>query len=255
MVTKITQNMLNYKGNLDVVAMQKSLNEVRKDLYLRKTEHKQKKSFAPSNLGFVGQCPRHWYYAFTGATYEEKFDQRSLAALENGKAAHVRIQNEYQIAFNAQLEVEIRKAHPPVFGYADVLAKIFGVWAIGDIKTIKDEKFRKLEATMKPDAGNWLQVLIYMYIKNINEGFLHYESKSSHEELFFPFSMTPRAKAYVERVFSWMEMVHDNAQRGELPKRPYEKTDYHCKYCPLAKVCWKDEDGHIELETLVLEKP
>ncbi len=247
--------MLNAKGDLDVVELQKRLNARRKELYGRPEAFKTKKSFAPSNLGFVGQCPRHWYYAFSGGDYKDKFDPKSSAAMENGKDAHLRIQREYREEFGARTEVEVRHDDPPVFGFADVILELDGIEAVGDIKTIKDEKFRRLEATMTPDAGNWLQVLIYMYILGIDNGFLHYESKSSHEELFFPFSMTPRALTFVESTLAWMRTVRTNALHGELPARPFEKTDYHCKYCPVFGQCWKDEPGNLQIPILKLDKP
>lgn len=247
--------MLNAKGDLDVVEMQKRLNARRKEMYGRPEEHKTKKSFAPSNLGFVGKCPRHWYYALSGADYKDKFDPKSSAAMENGKDAHLRIQKEYELEFGARIEVEVRWADPPIFGFADVVLWVNEIEAVGDIKTVKDEKFRRLEASMTPDAGNWLQVLIYMYILGIDNGFLHYESKSSHEELFFPFSMTPRALKFVENTLAWMRMVRDNSLNGELPSRPFSKTDYHCKYCPISGQCWSDEKGNLDLPLLKLEAP
>lgn len=250
MVTKITQNMINAQGPLDVLEIKSRLNQVRMELYGSPTRHKQKQSFAPSNMGFVGQCPRHWYYAFNGATYTDKFDPESSSAMENGKDTHKRVEREYELAFDADVEIEFTKDEPPIRGYADVIVNA-NVRALGDIKTVKDEKFRRIEASLKPDPGNKLQVLMGMDALGIDHGFLHYIAKSSHEELFFPFAMTPSAREALDKIYSWMSMVHENAIHGELPMRPYKRADPHCKYCPIFNQCWKqDEDGHLKIPHL-----
>ncbi len=260
MVTKYTQKAINASGKLDIPTLQEKLKAVRQKRYGRPPEFKTKKSFAPSNLGFIGQCPRHWYYAFNGANYEEKFSEQSAAALENGKATHERLQGEYlEALYGTHIEVKVVHDYPPIFGFADVIFEVNedGTKTLVDIKSIKDEKFKVLEIKLRPDPGNALQVLIYMYIKKIPSGLLHYENKNTHEELFFPLTMTERNKAYVERALSWMSMVHENAVNGELPTRPYEKTSWHCKFCPLAKKCWredKDLDGEVTIPPFELEE-
>jgi CRISPR/Cas system-associated exonuclease Cas4 (RecB family) len=263
MVAIYKKKMINAGSGLDVMAIEERLNLRREKMYGRGSSFKTKKSFAPSNLGYVGQCPRHWYYAFNGAVYNEKFNSRGNAALENGKDTHTRLQKEYQQEFGSEIEVPVRYNDPPIFGFADVEGEFpsvenGNVVAIGDCKSIKEESFWALAEKLKPDARHFLQVLIYMYIRNIEYGFVHYEAKSSHFELFFKFRMTDRNRAYVERTLEWMRIVHRNALEGELPARGFEKKSTQCSYCPLFNQCWKEDkdlDGELTIPNFVLEKP
>lgn len=257
MVTKNTQNMIARNKQLDISLLKAKLKDVRVRKYGRPTEFKTKKSFAPSNLGFVGQCPRHWWYAFNGVVYDEKFNEQYALAAENGKMLHTMIQEEYLEAFaGTHIEVKVATDIPPIYGFADIIFELNedGDKTLIDIKSIKDEKFKMLEATLKPDPGNSLQVLIYMYIKKIRNGLLHYVNKNTHEELFFPLTMNERNLDHVRRALSWMENVHKNALEGEMPVRPFEKTSWHCKFCPLSKTCWSDNNqGTIDIEPLRLD--
>lgn len=263
MVAKYRKKMINASSELDIIKLENRLVARREKMYGREASFKKKKSFAPSNLGYVGRCPRHWYYAFNGAVYDEKFNSRGQAALENGKDTHTRLQKEYQLEYGAEIEIPVSWADPPIFGFADVMADFDtkdggAVTAIGDCKSIKEDKFLALEQKMKPDARHWLQVLFYEYIKGVDVGFVHYEAKSSHNELFFPVIMTPRARAYVENTMEWMRQVYSNAVDGELPERGFTKKAPECSYCPLFNKCWiedADLDGNIHIPNFVLEKP
>lgn len=257
MVSKKTQALINRDGDLDVVNIKKRLDARREKMYGRPAEFKKKKSFAPSNLGFVGQCPRHWYYAFNGAVYGSKFVPAYAAAATAGIDRHTRIQKEYKEEFDAEIEGKISHSDPELFGFSDVIANFDGVIAVGDIKSVKNDKFAYMANTLAPDMGNALQVYIYMYVRNIDNGFLHYENRDTLEELFFPLKMTDKVREYVERALGWMRTVKDNAENGVLPERGFDAKSWQCKFCPVAKKCWSDDkdlDGEIKLPNFVLEK-
>jgi CRISPR/Cas system-associated exonuclease Cas4 (RecB family) len=253
MVSKIFQATMNSKhDSFDVVELKKRLDTVRKN---DKSSYKKKVSFAPSSLGFAGSCPRYWYYAFNGAEFDDKIEPASRAAMDSGIDRHIRIQKVYEQADleDVDIEKEVRYSDPPIRGFVDALVSMNGQTAVGDIKTVRSDKFNYIAQRMKVNKTHALQILIYMYILDVKYGYIHYEDKDTNAELFIPVTMTPRLKEYVERVFDWMRAVKENADNGEMPKRPFAKQAINCKYCPLATQCWKkdkDVEGTIDIEPL-----
>jgi len=253
MTSKILQGTIANKRNaFDVVELQKHLNVTREKDW-RDSGYRTKSTFSPSVIGgFYGRCSRYWYYAFNGAFFEEKFKPQSAAAMNNGTSSHERIQKTYEHSdVNAIIEKELKLDDPPIRGFADVIVTIDGVTAVGDIKTINASGYNYVENSMKPKPAHTLQVLIYMKILGLDHGFLHYENKDTHEELFIPVTMNARLSTYVDEVFTWMREV---AANKELPKRCFTKAAPECKYCPLSKACWKDKEGDIDIPKLKVIK-
>lgn len=257
MTSKVVQKSINYqKHTVDVVALKKSLDDARKEAW-RQSSFKTKQSFSPSVVGFgYGRCPRYWYYAFNGAVFEEKFRPQSAAAMDNGTLAHERIQKSYVAAeeLEAEIEKEILYSDPPIRGFADVIVTVNDKRAVGDIKTTKSSGYLSRVLNMKPSESHYLQVLLYMYVEKLDHGFLHYENKDTHEEVFIPIYMSERVRDYVEGVLEWMRSTY-SAREGELPLRPYDKKSVSCTYCPLSKKCWSDSEGEVDLPALVVMKP
>jgi len=209
-------------------------------------------TFSLSDGILTKNCSRYWYYAFNGAYFEEKFKPQSAAAMNNGTSSHERIQKTYEHSdVDAIIEKELKLDDPPIRGFADVIVTLDGVTAVGDIKTINASGYNYVENSMKPKPAHTLQVLIYMKILDLEHGFLHYENKDTHEELFIPVTMNARLSTYVDEVFAWMR---DVAANKELPKRCFAKAAPECKYCPLSKACWKDEEGVVDLPKLKVIK-
>ena len=257
MTSKATQKNINYnKNTVDVVKLKEVLDGARKEAW-RKSDFRKKTSFSPSVVGFgYGRCPRYWHYAFNGAVFDEKFKPQSAAAMDNGTLAHERIQKSYVQAeeLDAEIEKEILNSDPPIRGFADVIVTVDGKRAVGDIKTIKSNGYLSRVLNMKPSDSHYLQVLLYMYIEGLDHGFLHYENKDTHEEVFMPILMTDRVREYVEYVLDWMRSTYAAHTEG-LPKRPYEKHSVSCTYCPLSKRCWSDSEGTVDLPPLEVKKP
>ena len=64
------------------------------DTYESKAGFTQKKTFAPSTIGYGhGNCARYWYLAFNGADFEDTATPKAKAAMENGTFTHDRIQS------------------------------------------------------------------------------------------------------------------------------------------------------------------
>lgn len=210
----------------------------------RASKFTKKTSFAPSSFYTHGNgvCPRYWYYAFNGAEFEYENTARQRANMDSGTAAGDRIAKLYREAgILIDDEVEVRHEDPPVFGFMDLMVNWQGEEMIGEVKTTTTEAFSTRASKMQAPGYQLIQLLLYMYIFKKEKGFFVIENKNTHELLIVPVKMTDENKALIERVFDWMRMVHKNALEGELPKRPFTKSSFNCKSCPVKKKCW---DGY-----------
>jgi len=208
----------------------------------RQAKWTQKKSFAPSSFYTYGNgvCPRYWYYAFNGANFEYENTARQRANMDSGTAAGERIADLFDKAgiLNAA-EVEVKYDDPPIYGFMDLAVTWQGEEMVGEVKTTTAEAFAKRAAAMKAPGYQLIQLLIYMYVFKKEKGFFVTENKNTHELLIIPVKMTESNKQLIERVFEWMRTVHDNAVNGELPKRPFTKSSFNCKGCPVRSTCWE----------------
>lgn len=209
----------------------------------REAKWTKKKSFAPSSFYGYGNgvCPRYWYYAFNGANFEYENTARQRANMDSGTAAGERIATLFENAgiLNAA-EVEVRHEDPPIFGYMDLAVTWQGEEMVGEVKTTKTESFSQRAAQMKAPGYQLIQLLIYMHVFKKDKGFFVIEDKNTHELLIIPVKMTDEHRELIERVFAWMRTVHTNALEGELPKRPFTKSNYNCKSCPVRNTCWPE---------------
>jgi CRISPR/Cas system-associated exonuclease Cas4 (RecB family) len=218
----------------------------------------QKKTFAPSTIGYGhGNCARYWYIAFTGDEFEDTADALGKANMLNGTYVHDRLQTIMQKIPGRVKEVEreIVNADPPIRGFADVILNWNEKEVIGEIKSAKDEVYAIRQAAMKASGNHQLQLLIYMYVEEVDQGFFYYENKNDNEFLIIPINMTPTNKKVVEETLDWLRKVYQVYQDGTLPNRAFTKTQSACKYCPVKKVCWKKlDDGEVEIEAMVPPK-
>jgi CRISPR/Cas system-associated exonuclease Cas4 (RecB family) len=229
------------------------------DAYLtgRNLDRWQKKhTFSPSTIGYGhGTCPRYWFIAFNGADFEDKFDAIAIANMENGKQAHERLQTLLQSTkVLKEIEREILCDDPPVRGFADLILDWTGQEVIGEIKTVKDEIFSARQASMTPTTSHLIQLLLYMWVEKIKEGFVMYENKNNNELLIMPIVMNARYEKIIEDVIQWMREVYANYKEDLLPERPFTKSASVCKYCPVRKECWSGEMGDIQIRALDLPK-
>lgn len=207
----------------------------------RESKFTKKKSFAPSSFYTHGNgvCPRYWYYAFNGAEFEYENTARQRANMDSGTAAGDRIAKLFKEAgiLNGD-EVEVKYSDPPIFGYMDLAVTWQGEEMIGEVKTTTTEAFQTRASTMKAPGYQLIQLLLYMKVFKKDKGFFVIENKNTHELLIIPVKMTPENDSLIEGVFEWMRTVHKNALEGELPKRPFTKSSFNCKSCPVKKTCW-----------------
>jgi CRISPR/Cas system-associated exonuclease Cas4 (RecB family) len=202
----------------------------------------KKKSFAPSSFYGLGNgvCPRYWYYAFNGAEFEFENTARQRANMDSGTAAGERIAGLFENAGILKgAELEVINQDPPIFGYMDLMVEWQGEDMPGEVKTTRTESFAQRAATMSAPGYQLIQLLIYMRVYKKDKGFFVIEDKNTHELLIIPVKMTDKNNQLVDRVFEWMRTVKENADEGELPKRPFTKSSFNCKSCPVKSTCWE----------------
>jgi hypothetical protein len=240
-----------YDGKFKPLEFAKMLDDAYLDMK-RADGDLQKYSFSPSSFGYGhGNCPRYWYMAFSGAHFIDNNAAQAVANMATGTQAHERIQGLIEKMKDpirsVQTEVEIKNEYPPIRGFIDLIINWDGEDVIGEIKTAKQEVWDTRQAEMSPSANHALQILSYMKLKDIKEGFFLYENKNTQEVLIIPIQMTEKNKKIIENLFEWLCLVYDNFKNETLPIRPFEKTSYACKGCPIKKDCWKAEEGEVEI--------
>jgi CRISPR/Cas system-associated exonuclease Cas4 (RecB family) len=247
------------KKGFSVAKLEKAL----QDGYLlmgRESQHRQKKSFAPSSIGYQhGTCPRYWHIAFSGAHFEEKAEAWNVSVMGSGTAAHERIQTALKKSgILESKELEIKSDNPPIFGYIDVVLNIDGERVVGEIKTTGADAFRYRATTGRPAPAHLYQILIYMKLMELDTGFLLYEDRDSLQVAVIVVSMDEVHKEMVDDTFNWMEAVYNNWKAGgEIPKAPWTRRNKACRGCPVFDACWEKKlpVGSDSIKAMDIVKP
>ena len=218
----------------------------------RGPKHTQKKTFAPSTIAYgFGECPRYWYLAFDGQTFEDSADAYGAANMTAGTLSHGRIQTAMRDA-GILIDDEFKITHddPPIFGYGDVMLDWQGEPLLGEIKTMMNEGFEYRKAHMKPKSGHLIQLLIYMKILKKAKAVLIYENKNNHELLVLPVEVNDHYRRWVDQAFDWMREVRKAWVDRTLPKKNYRSNSKICKNCPIQKACASAEIGDVKINSL-----
>lgn len=233
-------NFQGISAAFDTAAMEELLEEASRKGG-RQSGFRKKKSFAPSSFYTHGNgvCPRYWYYAFHGADFVEDVSARSRANMDAGTAAGERIANLYKDAGILKgAEVKVIHEDPPIFGFMDLAVTWQDEDMIGEVKTTSQEHFESRAAKMQAPGYQMIQLLIYMYVFKKEKGFFVVENKNTHELLILPVKMTDERRELVERTFEWMRAVKAASDADQLPTRPFTKSSFNCKSCPVQQTCW-----------------
>lgn len=215
------------------------LSDILEKAMAREVQERTKTSFAPSGLGYSGSCPRYWYYAFNGATFEYSASGTDISNMDAGSDSGVRLANLFEKAdMLVDSEVEARYDDPPIFGYIDAIVNWKGEEVLVEIKTCKNSSWQYRATHNVVPAYQMAQLLIYMYVKKMDKGFFFTENKDTNEIFILPVKMTQENRELVESIFEWMRTVKKNAESGELPTRPFNKSSMQCKGCPVRNTCW-----------------
>ena len=218
----------------------------------RGPKHTQKKTFAPSTIAFGhGECPRYWYLAFEGTTFEDNADAYGGANMTAGTKSHERIQ---QAMADADIlidsEFKVTWNDPPIFGFGDVILDWGGEELLGEIKTMPMEGFEYRKAAGKPKLGHLIQLLIYMRILNKTRAVLIYENKNNHDLLILPVEINDYYVRWVNQTFEWMRTVRKAWEEKKLPEKNYRSNSRICKTCPLRATCDVAGKGEIKINSL-----
>lgn len=227
----------------------------------RTSKHQQKKSFAPSTIAYGhGECPRYWYLAFEGQTFEDNADAYAVANMTSGTLSHDRIQKALMDSGIAKIyeddngnkttEFKITESDPPIFGYGDGMIEWDGEEVVIEIKTSPSEGFEYRKNHGKPKTGHVIQLLIYMKILKKSKGILIYENKNNHELLVFPIQVNKEYIRWVDQAFDWMREVRQAWKDKNLPEKNYRSNAKVCKSCPIQKACAEAGKGDIKIKSL-----
>ncbi len=218
----------------------------------RGPKHQQKKTFAPSTIAYShGECPRYWYLAFDGQTFEDNADAYGAANMTAGTLSHGRIQEAMKNSgILLDSEFIIKHEDPPIFGYGDVMLDWQGEPLLGEIKTMLNEGFEYRKAHKKPKTGHLIQLLIYMKILKKAKAVMIYENKNNHELLLLPVEVNDHYRRWVDQAFDWMRAVRKAWVDRTLPQKNYRSNSKICKTCPIQKACASAEAGDIKIKSL-----
>ena len=218
----------------------------------RGPRHQQKKTFAPSTIAYGhGECPRYWYLAFEGGTFEDYADPFAGANMTNGTKSHERIQQAMRDAgIVVDDEFKVTYDDPPIFGFGDVLIDWKGEELLVEIKTAMQEGFEYRKKTRKAKLGHLVQVLIYMKILKKARAVIIYENKNNHELLAIPVNVNDYYIKWVDQTFEWMRTVRKAWEDKTLPKKNYRSNSKICKTCPLRAVCDQAGEGELKINSL-----
>lgn len=228
-------------------------------------EHKTKKTFAPSTLAYGhGECPRYWYFAFSGASFEETSDALGIANRTNGTYSHDRIQDALMKTGIVKIfkstkkdeenkdttEFIVSNDSPPIFGYGDGIINWNDEELLLEIKTATVDGFEYRKRTGKAKKDHIIQTLIYMKILGYKRGVILYENKNTHELLAIPLEVDDYYREYINNTFDWMRAVRASWMKNELPTKNYRSNSKICKNCPLQKTCNDAGAGVVKIASL-----
>ena len=229
-------------------------------------KHQVKKTFAPSTLVYNhGECPRYWYLAFSGATFEDNSDAFGVANRTNGTKSHDRIQQALINSGIAKIfhkedkdtkqvkdttEFEIKNENPPIFGYGDGIITWNNEEVVLEIKTVANEGFEYRKNSGKAKKDHIFQILIYMKILGYQRGVILYENKNNHELLPILIEVNDYYREYLNNAFEWMKVVRASWMKNELPIKNYRSNSKICKACPVQKECDKLGAGVVKIASL-----
>lgn len=227
----------------------------------RGPKFQKKKTFAPSTIAYNhGECPRYWYLAFEGGTFEDNSTPYDVANMTSGTMSHDRIQKAMMDSGVAKIfkdennndttEFKITYSDPPIFGWGDGMITWMDEEMVAEIKTMKGEIFEYFKTKGSPKKSHLIQLLIYMKIMGKAKGMMIYENKNDHELIAFPVEVNDAYRKWVDYAFNWMRTVYKSWQDKELPKKNYRSNSKICKACPLKLVCDNAEVGSVKIESL-----
>jgi CRISPR/Cas system-associated exonuclease Cas4 (RecB family) len=213
--------------------------------------------FYPSSCG---RCSRAIVYQMSGYPKPE-MDARSLLILSNGTSFHERmeaIMGGAGIMIAPELSISSKELN--ISGRSDAIIKNHldhetnevivtltdpegkvvyegpeSEVLIVELKSINQRGFDWITKKQEHKEEHELQLQLYMYLTGIRQGILLYENKNKQELAEFPIKYDQKK---VDFVVNKIKTVNKHVEDGTLPPREYVKTDFECRYCEYADICW-----------------
>lgn len=193
-------------------------------------------------------CPRYWYYAFSGADFSDDADAYAVANMTNGTMSHERLQKAMKDSgVMIDDEVKVICEDPPIFGFADGLLSWDEEEIVAEIKTMREESFQYRKQSNKAPVYHLEQLILYMKVLKKSQGVLIYESKNSHELHIIPVEVNDEYIRWVDGAFEWMREVRKAWEDKTLPTKPYRSNSKVCKGCPVKETCFAGPKGDVKI--------
>ncbi len=220
---------------------------------------RNKVSFAPSTLFYAhGRCPRYWKFAFdsTVVSGTQVIGVKELQVMDAGTKLHDFIQTKLSQDLNIEIEKELKNEHPPIRGFADgVITLDDGSKIILEIKTTSSSAYDYRVSTQKVPGYHIGQVLIYMYIENVDMSLLFYLNRDTFERVIIPVYRKDYTSE-LEELLSWLNSLEAIIESGKTPVyfKGYRANSKICKQCPFQQHCSEVGQGDAQIDRLrVLE--
>jgi CRISPR/Cas system-associated exonuclease Cas4 (RecB family) len=131
-------------------------------------------------------------------------------------------------------EVNVHNEEYKFSGHVDGIFELSKEFFVVDYKSMFSFQFKKLA---EPLQKHVIQLSIYIWLLDLDAGFLLYECKDDQKIKMFEVA---RNEQLIQSIKDRASRLIEIMDEGKLPKRPYaSKTDKHCKRCPFRKTCWK----------------
>lgn len=208
-------------------------------------QENEKKEINSWHISKIGSCLSGLYLERLGATPEKSLDSRTLRVFEAGKMFESwvieKIKNTEGYKFEEQVRVEDKNLD--VSGYADILVtKPNGEKEVVELKSQHSRAFWYMDKSGKPNRQHQMQLWMYLYLLNIENGKLVYVSKDDLAIAEYVVELNDE-ELKVETL-GRLEILN-RAWKEKLPPRPNEdETAWENKYCRFHKQC-KHQDNYL----------
>lgn len=194
----------------------------------------------------LGDCPRALQYAALGKSKEKPNPELALL-FRDGHLHHDAVRGELKkIGRLTNIEHGAWKAYQVEYKGDTFRINItatcdlhYDGLYVGDIKSINCFTFKALKSVEDveeryPHYIDQLQAYLDVYDKE--EGFLLFKDKNSSALKIFWFKRDPKR---LETILQKLAHIEYLLKVKKMHKKPYTKSSYDCKICPMRIHCWK----------------
>lgn len=195
----------------------------------------------------VAKCLRALVYQWRGESVEAP-DGRLFFIFSDGDLHHKIIVQQLEETGKVAVimkEAPLRDPEHNISGKLDALIKLNNKHYVLEIKSINRYGFDEIMRD-GPKEDHSIQLQLYLhFVQNLykidtQQGVLLYKCKDTAR--FYDF-LIDYNELIVKDFFERLKLVEEHVAKKTLPDRPFEITDWHCRYCDYKKVCWARVGG------------